>query len=52
MAPPSRGVQVMDCLEGVNGCSLPWEGGNLTPAHRTKLGGLRTVVLQLLSRDP
>ena len=47
----ARALQVMDCLEGANGRSLPWEGGNLSPGNRTRLGGLRTVVMQLLSRD-
>lgn len=45
-------VQLMDKIEGVNGKHLPWEGANLTPANRRRLGVFRESVVMLLSRDP
>ena len=45
-------VQVMDRIEGMNGQQLPWEGTDLTPAHRRRLGVFKASIVQLLARDP
>lgn len=43
-------MQVVGQLLGEE--ELPWEGGNLTFDHRTRLGALRRPILSLLERDP
>jgi hypothetical protein len=45
-------VQLMDCIEGLNGQELPWEGGGVTPAIRRRLGIFKDPIISLLSRDP
>lgn len=45
-------VQVMDCIEGLNGLQLPWEGDSLTAENRRKLGIFRGSITALLARDP
>ena len=49
---PFRTVQVMDCIQGLNGKQLPWEGSQLTPKNRRKLGIVRGSLMALLTRDP
>jgi hypothetical protein len=43
---------VMDCIEGLNGQELPWEGKGITPAIRRRLGIFKAPITSLLSRDP
>ena len=42
----------MDCIQGLNGKQLPWEGSRLTPKNRRRLGIFKSSVTALLSRDP
>jgi hypothetical protein len=48
----SDSMQVMDQIQGRHGRMLPWEGSNLTPRDRAKLGVFASSVLKLLDRDP
>jgi hypothetical protein len=42
----------MDCIEGLNGQELPWEGEGITTVIKRRLGIFKTPTINLLSRNP